>query len=242
MPDFLVRARTPLYRGPMVSANAPAAAGAPPAELRSELRAEENPTGLDALAAEALGRDPVAVRRFLEAIVSSVRSVCRPVLGPGHPDLEDTIQECLIEILRALPKYRFEGTILGYTNRIALRAAIATRKRGWNREQRARALADQESSSSIAARQDTLPDLWLLRRIIDELPTVQAEAIVMRMVLGCSVEEIAAATRVSVNTSKSRLRVAKDYVRRRLDGEARWGEGDLGPVEAHVPFTRFAHG
>jgi DNA-directed RNA polymerase specialized sigma24 family protein len=38
--------------------------------------------------------------------------------------------------------------------------------------------------------------------------------------LGYSVEEIAVATHVSVNTSKSRLRVAKEYLRRRLDAEA----------------------
>ena len=41
----------------------------------------------------------------------------------------------------------------------------------------------------------------------------------MRMVLGCSVEEIAAATQVPVNTTKSRLRLAKNYLRGRLDGE-----------------------
>lgn len=175
-------------------------------------------TALTVVAART--RDPASVRQFLEAIAPSVRSVCRAVLGGGHADLEDIIQECLIEILRALPKYRFEGTIVHYTNRIALRSAIAARKRGRNREQRARTLADQESANTTSGRQDTLPDLWFLRRIIDELSTVQAETVVMRMVLGYSVEEIAVATQVSVNTSKSRLRVAKEYLRRRLEGEA----------------------
>ena len=65
-----------------------------------------------------------------------------------------------------------------------------------------------------------MPTLWLVRQVIDELSSVQAEAVLMRMVLGCSVEEIAAATHVPVNTTKSRLRLAKDYLRRRLDGEA----------------------
>ena len=165
-------------------------------------------------------RDPACVRQFLEAVAPSVRKVCRAVLGSSHADLEDIIQECLIEILRALPKYRFEGTIVHYTNRIALRSAIAARKRGRSQEQRARALAEQESANILSGMQDTLPDLWFLRGIIDELSTVQAEVVVMRMVLGYSVEEIAAATQVSVNTSKSRLRVAKEYLRRRLDGEA----------------------
>lgn len=164
-------------------------------------------------------RDPAAVRRLLEKIAPSVRRVCRAVLGPGHPDLEDIIQDCLIDILRALPKYRFEGTLVHYTNRIALRASIAARKRGRSRERRVRALADQGAGDPMG-RQESPPDLWVLRAVIDELSAVQAEAIVMRIVLGYSVEEIAVATRVSVNTSKSRLRVAKEYLRRRLGGEA----------------------
>src|SRR5262245_8939902 len=160
--------------------------------------------------------DPAVIRQFLEAIAAPVRGVCRAVLGPGHADLEDVVQECLIEILRALPKYRFQGTIVHYANRIALRGAIAARKRGRSREQRRRALAVEESGSPGAGSQSILPDLWFVRGIIDELPRVQAEAIVMRTVLGYSVEEIATATQVSVNTSKSRLRVAKEYLRRRL--------------------------
>ena len=175
---------------------------------------------LTALTAEAARTsDPTTVRRFLEAVVPSVRGVCRAVLGPGHADLEDVIQECLIEILRVLPKYRFEGPVIHYTNRIALRAAIAARKRCKNRERRVRSIADQESVNINSRRQDSVPELWFLRGLIDELSTVQAEAVIMRMVLGYSVDEIAAATRVSVNTSKSRLRVAKEYLRRRLEGE-----------------------
>ena len=101
---------------------------------------------LTALAEQAVRtRDPATVRRFLEGIAPPVRGVCRAVLGPGHADLEDAIQECLIEILRALPKYRFEGTIVGYASRIALRCSIAARKRGRNREQRARVLAELEA-------------------------------------------------------------------------------------------------
>ncbi|MES1208080.1 MAG: sigma-70 family RNA polymerase sigma factor [Pseudomonadota bacterium] len=176
---------------------------------------------LTALAEHAVRtRDPATVRRFLEGIAPVVRGVCRAVMGPRHADLEDAIQECLIEILRALPKYRFEGTIVGYASRIALRCSIAARKRGRNREERARVLAELEAVTATCRRQEAGPGLWFLCDVIDELPKVQAEAVVMRMVLGYTVEEIAVATHVSANTSKSRLRVAKEYLRRRLDGEA----------------------
>ena len=192
------------------------------AEVRSSERDESDPT---ALALAARSRDPAAMRTFLEAIAPSVRSVCRGVLGAGHVDLEDTVQECLIEILRALPKYRVEGAIVHYTNRIALRASIAARKRARSREQRLRVLAEQASAPNLAEGDNSLRDLWLVRKIIDELSDVQAETVLMRMVLGCSVEETAAATQVPVNTTKSRLRLAKDYLRRRLDEEPVGGKG-----------------
>jgi len=178
-----------------------------------------NAADLTALALIARTHDPAAMRAFLEAIAPYVRNVCRGVLGAGHTDLEDTVQECLIDILRALPKYRVEGAIVHYTNRIALRASIAARKRARSREQRQNALAEQAPVQNFAASDDALPNLWLVRALIDELSAVQAETVLMRMVLGCSVEEIAVATQVPVNTTKSRLRLAKDYLRRRLDGE-----------------------
>jgi RNA polymerase sigma-70 factor (ECF subfamily) len=187
-----------------------------PAQVQSS---DASGSDLTALALIARTRDPAAMRTFLEAIAPSVRSVCRGVLGAGHVDLEDTVQECLIDILRALPKYRVEGAIVHYTNRIALRASIAARKRARSREQRQNALAEQAPVQDFAAGEDALPNLWLVRALIDELSAVQAETVLMRMVLGCSVEEIAVATQVPVNTTKSRLRLAKDYLRRRLDGE-----------------------
>jgi len=177
-------------------------------------------TDLTALALAARTHEPAAMRRFLDALAPSVRSVCRGVLGAGHLDLEDTIQDCLLAILRALPKYRLEGAVVHYTNRIALRHAIAVRKRGRYRDQRVRDLASQVPTVATTGKEENLPDLWFLRDIIDELPAAQAEAILMRMVFGYSMEEIAIATQVSVNTCKSRLRAGKDYLRVRLDQEA----------------------
>jgi RNA polymerase sigma-70 factor (ECF subfamily) len=188
--------------------------------IATELRSSDrNESDLTELALMARTRDPAAMRTFLEAIAPSVRSVCRGVLGAGHLELEDTVQECLIDILRALPKYRVEGAIVHYTNRIALRASIAARKRARSREQRQNALAEQSPIPNFAGSDDSLPNLWLVRALIDELSAVQSETVLMRMVLGCSVEEIAVATQVPINTTKSRLRLAKDYLRRRLDGE-----------------------
>jgi RNA polymerase sigma-70 factor (ECF subfamily) len=42
----------------------------------------------------------------------------------------------------------------------------------------------------------------------------------MRVVLGWSLEEIAAHTRVPVNTVRSRLRLAKEAMRRRIEADS----------------------
>ena len=210
----------------MASADKKAWQPSSPGEVRGGT-SDGDGTDLTALALAARTRDPAAMRRFLDALAPSVRTVCRGVLGASHVDLEDTIQDCLLAILRALPKYRLEGAVLHYTNRIALRHSIAVRKRGRYHEQRVRDLVSQVPTSATSGREDSLPDLWFLRDIIDELPEVQAEAILMRMVFGYSMEEMAIATQVSVNTCKSRLRVGKDYLRVRLEQEAHSSAGRM---------------
>jgi len=174
--------------------------------------AAEDPSELGLLAKLALTRDPAHQRRFLEAIVPSLRSICRKTLGDGHMDLEDALQECLVAVLRALPKFRHESPVIHYVNRIALRTAINVRRRRRGRDRGLAAFA----AEPVADGAPSLPDLLLLRSLVDELPAVQAEAIVLRMILGYSLEEMAVHMQVPLNTAKSRLRVAKESLRARL--------------------------
>ena len=81
-----------------------------------------------ALAREALDGDVEATRRLFDALAPVVRRVCHGVLGYRHLDLEDTIQESLVDVLRALPQYRSEGHLVHYVTKIAIRRAILTRR------------------------------------------------------------------------------------------------------------------
>jgi RNA polymerase sigma-70 factor (ECF subfamily) len=58
-----------------------------------------------------------------------------------------------------------------------------------------------------------------VRELLDELPEEQAEALAMRFMLGSSLEEVAQASGVPVNTVRSRVRLAKDAILKRLAGE-----------------------
>jgi RNA polymerase sigma-70 factor (ECF subfamily) len=176
---------------------------------------------LTALAREALGKDPEKVQRFLEGITPTVRRTCRGVMGYTHPDLEDAIQESLIALVRALPQFRFEADVSHYAAKIALRVAIAERKKD-----RARVESLRLFHQSIEARPPSFDPAgivadvecsWLTRLVIRKLKKSQTEAVLLRFFLGCSVEEIASITGVPVNTAKTRLRTGKDKLRRCLE-------------------------
>jgi RNA polymerase sigma-70 factor (ECF subfamily) len=176
---------------------------------------------LTALARAALGNDPDKVRRFLESIAPTVRRTCRGVMGCAHPDLEDAIQESLIDIVRALPKYRFEADVSHYAAKIALRVAIAERKKVRARVESLR-LFNQSRESRPPSLDPTgiVADVEcssLTRLIVRKLKRSQAEAVLLRFFLGCSLEEIASITGVPLNTAKTRLRTGKEKLRRHLE-------------------------
>jgi RNA polymerase sigma factor (sigma-70 family) len=189
--------------------------------VRSNGGAESAPKperpSLDSLARAALGQESDAVRRFLLAVSPAIRRACRSVMGAHHTDLEDTIQDCLIDVTRGLPGYRFEGNLLGYVSKIAVRRALVSRRRSVARVRHLQLLEDLHDGLPIAdANAREIERAELMRDLIRRLRPIQAETVVLRVVLGFSVEEIAQLTEVSVNTVKTRLRLGKNTLRRLL--------------------------
>ena len=177
--------------------------------------------GLNQCARDALKGDPQAVRRFLHAISPQVRSICRGVMGRENQELEDAIQDCLIDVVRALPQFRFEADISHYVTKIAMRRAIATRQRARARSKPivsldAQTLPSAHFDDGREARVD------LVRNLLDDLSEAQTTVLRLRLMLGHSIDEIACMTGVSVNTVKTRLRLGKNQLRRWLErnGEA----------------------
>lgn len=172
---------------------------------------------LDELAREALTDLSGAMPRFLLAISPAIRRACRGVLGARHPDLEDTVQECLLIVARALPRYRLGTNLFGYVTKIAVRHALASRRRDVVRVRHLRVLEDMRQDLP-AGRADGRESegAGMVRDLIRRVHPTQAETLILRVVLGFSVEEIAVMTEVSVNTVKTRLRLGKDALRRLL--------------------------
>lgn len=173
------------------------------------------------LAVRASAGDREATAALLRALAPKIVGVVRAVLGAGHGDLDDAVQHALIGFVQSLPTYRGECGPMGFARIIAVRAAIAVRRRA--RERAARGAAEVEedtvptsspspSEAALAARRKEL-----LRELLAELPAEQAEALALRVVLGSSLEEVAAETGAPINTVRSRVRLAKERLRARIE-------------------------
>lgn len=173
---------------------------------------------LAGLARAAQRGDGAATRRLLEALGPRLLRTVRGVLGASHPELDDALQEALIALVRALPAFRGEGDVTGYAVRITLRASIAARRRYRARApepeaEEGAADASQPSEVSAARRRE------IFRRLLEELPEAQAEALVLRVVLGHSLEETAAIAGAPENTIRSRIRLAREGLKKRIEAE-----------------------
>jgi len=178
------------------------------------------------LAGAAARREPAALRLILEQVSPSLLRAVRRILGAQHPAVEDVLQESLVAFVKALAAYRGESSLRTYGSRIAVRTALAysrqaRERRAWDAEhERAeQSLIPPSSSPEDAAQAERRRHA--LRGMLRELPEEQAETFALRIVLGYSIEEVAAATGVQANTVRSRMRRAREVLKARLDADPR---------------------
>jgi len=173
--------------------------------------------------------DPAAIDKILAFLTPPLLKAVRALTGPEHPDLEDLVQEVLIGVIDALPSFRGDCTLLHFAIRIAIRRTSAARRRsrmilGWIDRLRSQQMPLLTEPTS--PRDATIADRrrQLLRTLLGEIPDAQAETIVLRLALGHSIDEIAAITTAPINTVRSRLRLAKEALRSRIQADPRWAE------------------
>jgi RNA polymerase sigma factor (sigma-70 family) len=175
---------------------------------------------LTALARRAGAGDPGATRQFLSAVWPVIGRVVAGVLGARHPEVEDVVQQTLIAVCQALPAFRGECHPAGYASRIALHVALRARRNAAVRRTRSEALAQYSLSEPEAAHAEDLGAerrKRALRDLLTALPEEQADALGLRVLLGWSLEEVAQASGVPMNTVRSRVRLAKEALKRKLE-------------------------
>jgi RNA polymerase sigma-70 factor (ECF subfamily) len=181
---------------------------------------DSDESALVSLAALAAAGDDIATQKVLRAVSPVMGKVIGGVLGGSHPEVDDVLQQSLIALLRALPAFRGECHPAGYASRIALHTALRARKRAGFRLHRVQELArlsPEDPHSSPSEDADSERRKRLLRDLLADLPDEQAEALALRIMLGWTLDEVAVATGAPMNTVRSRVRLAKEALRRRIE-------------------------
>ena len=183
--------------------------------------------GILALAKTAGSGDAEATAKLLRLVAPEMRRVVRGVLGNHAADVDDASQQALVGLVHALPAFRGDCSPVGYACRIAFRTALALRRQRLRFRDRcdlsvdADSLCrDEEPGHQVGANLR----MELLRNLLDEIPPEQAEALTLRTVLGWSLAEIAEASGAPLNTVRSRLRLAKEAVRSRIEANPELAE------------------
>jgi len=192
-------------------------------ELKEELEAL-------ALARRAAAGDLQATATLLRLVAPAVTRSVRLVLGPDRPDAEDVVQQTLLAFVQALASFRGDCHPAGFASRIAVNLSLTAR-----RKQRELRLTFFDPStlvdrSPLWATEATDHELAIYRRrflhdLLVRLPVEQAEVLSLHVIVGHSLSEIAAAMSTPVGTVKSRLRLAKEGLRRYLETDHAFGEG-----------------
>jgi len=169
-----------------------------------------------ALAQAAAGGDVRATRALLEQVAPRVVRAVRAVMGPAHPEVDDATQLALIAFIQALPSFRCECPPVQFAARIAVRTAAGVRRRAGARRVGHDPSVDVDTLEVAPEELDAARRRAAVRALLDELPEEQAEALALRIMLGWSLKDIAAATGTPLNTVRSRMRLAKDALRKRV--------------------------
>jgi RNA polymerase sigma-70 factor (ECF subfamily) len=153
----------------------------------------------------------------LVALVPAVRRWLYRLVGPG-PDFDDAVQEALVEVARALPRFEGRSKLTTYAHPIVLRSgykAIARRKRRRNEE-------DVAALDRVAAPHDPEDQahhrgqLEHLHRVLDQLSEAQRGAFILVNVERLSHDEAADREGVSLETLRKRLTRGRAELARRL--------------------------
>lgn len=172
---------------------------------------------------------------LLQGVAPAVRAVVRRALGPSHYDHDDLVQESLLGFIRALDAFRGQCTVVHYARRIALWRVLEDQKRKLSLKRAGGVTSLQDEltaldepnvdSRIVAARQRAR-----IRALLHTLRPEQAEVLALRHVLDYTVEEIAETTGVPYNTVRSRLRLAKETMRSRIEADPLLCELDMRQV------------
>lgn len=178
-------------------------------------------TPTQTLAEQAARGDTEAMARLLKLLAPGMIRAAQALLSRSHPDVDDVAQQSMIALVQAMPSFRGECSAAHFANSIVARYALAARRRQTKRETRNDDAVEVDGlfSDSQSAVDHVLAEnrRAAIRELLSTLPENQAETLALRVVLGMSLGEVAAATGVPLNTVRSRIRLAREALMQRIE-------------------------
>jgi RNA polymerase sigma-70 factor (ECF subfamily) len=175
--------------------------------------------GLDAVVGAAVNGDRQAVERLLTLVRPLVVRYCRARVGRQErtfASADDVAQEVCLAVLAALPGYRDQGRpFLAFVYGIAAhKVADAHRAAARNRAEPVAEVPDGQADTAAGPEQRAMQAELSERMssLMSILPEKQREILVLRVVVGLSAEETAAA----VGSTPGAVRVAQHRALARL--------------------------
>lgn len=151
-----------------------------------------------------------AQRELAERLVRRVRRIASALMGRS-PDVDDAALHVLIELLRATHTYRGDVSVERWADQRAGRSVVRFARAVRRRALSGTAGSAHEATSKARAATD-------LEAGLDRLSDSLRETLVLRHVLGFTIEEIAEATQVSPHTAQDRLLAARREFRKMFGG------------------------
>jgi RNA polymerase sigma-70 factor (ECF subfamily) len=167
-----------------------------------------------ALAEQAL-TDRRAAEKVLVRVRPRVQYAIRVLMGNDR-DREDVLSQTMLEILESIGNFKGKGSLEAWAGKIAFHTVTGHNKRRGMIE---RVMTPDTYDMGVAK---TTPEQETARgrvreritKALDKLPEERRRTLVLRLIFGHSIAEIATLTDVPVNTVRSRLRTGLRELRR----------------------------
>jgi RNA polymerase sigma-70 factor (ECF subfamily) len=180
-------------------------------------------TEVDARLAALRAGHPAVIEEVLLELSPRIRGWCYRRVGPDAA-LDDVMQEVLIELARALPRFEGQSSLVTYAYRICARSIVRHQKRARRESPRGHASAHVEPD--LTAHEDRDPEQTSIERqalravlaCLNRLPERRREAFVLCELEGETAEQAARMLGTTPNAVRSRLMHARRELERRLQG------------------------
>ncbi len=174
----------------------------------------------EALLAALEAGDPRAALALYEHLRPAIDRALRRVLHGRHRDFDDLVQTTFERILRAVAQDRFEGrsTLRTWASAIAAHVALDALRRGGREAQRLSgdvAVAELATGQRAEPRMEARAELGRVHEILSRMSPDLAETLLLHDVLGHPLEEVAAMKGAGLSATQSRLRRARQELKRR---------------------------